>query len=168
MGITSSERSALEELVAARLRGAKPEQLLELSEAAIDQATAAGDTFTLESIAGELDSAAAAHPNQGDGLRLRFAAERAHAIASHPPGFPAANDVPKPVPVAAQKAFSLAGLLLGVIVILALSLFAAMAASGSYEVAYILMFVLVLGPLLVALTAAIGFVRWLQRRRRGD
>ena len=163
MGITS-ERSALEELAAARLRGAKPERLLELSEAAIDQAAAAGDTLALESIAEELDSAAPAHPDQGDGLRLRFAAERAHAIASQPPAFPANGAVP----VAAKRAFGLAGQLLGVIVIVALSLFAALLASGSYEIAYALMFVVVLAPLLVALAAATGLVRWFQEERRGD
>lgn len=164
MGVISSEPSAFGRLAAARRRDAKPERLLELSEAAIDQATAAGDTLTLKSIAAELDSAAAAHPDQGDGLRLRFAAERAHAIASQPPAFPANGAVP----VAAKRAFGLAGQLLGVIVIVALSLFAAMLASGSYEIAYILMFVVVLGPLLVALTAATGLMRWFQGKRRGD
>lgn len=168
MSVASGERSALEELAAARQRGAKPEKLLELSEAAIDQAIAAGDTLALKSIAGELDAAAAAHPGQGDGLRLRFAADRAHAIASEPPVSLAANDAPKPVPVAAKRAFSLAGLLLGMIVILALSLLAAMAASGSYEIAYILMFVVVLGPLLVALTGGVGVLRWFQGSRRSD
>ena len=164
MGIASSDRNAVEELALARLRDAKPEQLLQLSEIAIDQATATGDTLTLESIARELDSAAAGHPDQEDGLRLRFAAERAHAIASQPPAFPASNDVP----VAAKRAFGLAGQLLGVVVIVALSLFAAMLASGSYETAYILMFVVALGPLLVALTVAVGFVRWYQGNRRSD
>lgn len=164
MGVISSQPSAFEQLAAARRRDAKPEQLLELSEAAIDQATAAGDTLTLKSIAVELDSAAAAHPDQGDGLRLRFAAERAHAIASHPPASPTTGAVP----AAAKRAFGLTGQLLGVIVIVALSLFAALLASGSYEIAYILMFVVVLGPVLVALTAATGLVRWFQKTRRGD
>lgn len=158
MAIATSEPSALDQLAAARLRGAKPERLLELSEAAIDQATAAGDNPALESIAGELDAAAAAHPDQGDGLRLQFAAERAHAIASQPPVSRTQTGSS-----GRQGAFRVAGQLLGVVVILALSLFAAMLASGSYEIAYVLMFVVVLGPLLVALTGAIGFVRRFQR-----
>jgi hypothetical protein len=168
MGIASSERSAPEELAAAHLRDAKPDEILELAEDAIDQATAAGDSLTIESVAGELDSAAAAHPDQGEGLRLRFAAERAYAIASQPPVFPASGGVRKPVPVAAKRAFRLTGLLLGVIVMLALFLFGAMAASGSYEIAYLLMFVVVLGSLFAALTGAVGFVRWFQGKRRGD
>ena len=43
--------SPLEELGAARLRDARPEALLELTEDAIDRAAAGGDTRTLESIA---------------------------------------------------------------------------------------------------------------------
>lgn len=65
MGVTSPERSALEQLSAARRRGdAKPDELLELAEAAVDQAADAADALSLEKIAAELESAAPALPNR--------------------------------------------------------------------------------------------------------
>lgn len=156
MGVTSSERSALEELVAARLRGAKPEKLLELSEAAIGQATAVGDTLALESIAAELDSAAQAHPDQGDGLRLRFAAERAHATASRPAAIAGSEEVP--VPLVAEVAFWVTV----VIAALTLSLVFVLAGQGNdsgYGIALALALVVILGSLVGALTGAVGFVK---------
>ena len=151
--VTTCERRALGELAAARLRGAKPDELLELADAAIDQATAVGDRLTIESVAAELDAAAPAHPDEGDGLRLRLAAGRARAIASRPPAGTASQEVP--VPRVAKVAFRAA------ITIAALTLFAfgALAASDSYGIAYILMFLVVLGSLFVAVTGTVGLVQ---------
>lgn len=166
MGVASSERSALEELAAARVRGAKPETLLELSEAAIERATAAGD---LELIAAELDSAATAHPDQGDGLRLRLAAEHAHAIASQAP-LSAPSDAPAP-PAPHLGTTNVAFRVAVAIVVLALFSFGAIAVLGdvsaSYVIAYVVLFLVPLGLLFVGLALAVGFVRWL-RERRGD
>ena len=153
----------IEELTAARLRGDKPEKLLELSEAAIDQATAASD---LESIAAELDSAAAAYPEQGDGLRLRFAAERAHAIASRAPAIAAVQDAPEQVRVA-ERVFRLTGLVLGVIVVLGVFSVAAILLASEL----IAVFVLVVGTLALlyaAVTGAAGFQRWFHGKRSDD
>jgi hypothetical protein len=153
MGITSSERSALGELAPARLRGAKPDELLELAEAAIHQANAVGDSLTLVSVAAELDAAAPAHPDQAGGLRLRLAAARARAIAARRPAITASAEVP--VPLAAKVAFWATVM----IAALALFLFGAMATSDSYGIAYLLMFVVVLGSLFVAVAGIVGFVQ---------
>jgi hypothetical protein len=156
MGITSRERSALQELAAARLRGAKPEELLELAEAAVDQATAAGDAQTLESVAAELDLAAPAHPEQEDGLRLRLAAGRAGVIALRPRAVAAVEEVS--VPLAAVVAFWVTV----AVAALALSLVLVMAGQGNdsgYGIALALAFVVVLGSLVVAITGVAGFVQ---------
>jgi uncharacterized RDD family membrane protein YckC len=86
MSLTSHEQSGLEQLVAARLRDAEPDDLLDVADTAIEQATGAGDALTLELIAAELDSAAAAHPERGDGLKVAAARAR----AGLPPPAPAA------------------------------------------------------------------------------
>jgi hypothetical protein len=164
MGATSLERTALEQLAAARLRGAKPDELLELAEAAIDQATAASDTLTLESVAAELDSAALAHPpfDQGDGLRFQLAAGRARAIASHPPATAAPEDAP--VPTAAKAAFWVT------VAIAALTLFyfgtiAGQDSAASWDIAFLLLFLVPLGSLFVAVTGVVG---WVQSDRAGS
>lgn len=77
MSITIHEQSALEQLAAARLRGAQPDELLDLADAAIEQATAGSDSATLELLAAELDSAAATHPESGAGLKVAAARARA-------------------------------------------------------------------------------------------
>lgn len=100
MSVTSSEPSALRQLAAARVRNALPGELLDLADAAIEQAVADGDTVALELIVAELDSAAAAHPENGNGLRV--AAARARAAFPSPP--PAPSPAPESVqPVAAES-----------------------------------------------------------------
>ena len=153
MTTTISERRALEELTAAHLRGAKPEKLLELAEAAIRAASLAGDALTLESVAAELDLAAAPlQPDQGDGLRLRLAARRARATSQILTAVVAAEE--GPVPAVAEAAFWVP------VAIGALALFSigAMALGGSYAAAYFLMFLLVFGSLFVAVLGAVGVV----------
>lgn len=99
MSVTTEPRAGAQ-LAAARLRGAQPDELLDLADAAIERADAAGDALSLELIAAELDSAAAAHPAAGDGLRI--AADRARAaalpLAPSPP-----TVVPQPVDRAAAE-----------------------------------------------------------------
>jgi hypothetical protein len=161
MGVTSSERSALERLASARLRGdAKPDELLELAETAIDQATAAGDFRTIESVAAELDLAAPAHPGSADGLRLRLAAGRARALASRLPTSSPSDAAREDVgaPVAAEVAFWTTVAITG----LTLFLIGALAGRGDdsgYGIAIVLMVVVALGSLLVALSGAVGFVQ---------
>ena len=82
MGVISSEEEVLEQLAAARLRAAPPDELLDLADAAIEQASAAGDALGLERIAAELDAAAASRPGTEHGLRV--AAGRARAAAARP------------------------------------------------------------------------------------
>lgn len=161
MGTTVSERSALEELTAARLRGAKPDKLLELAEAAVDQATAAGDAQTVESVAEELDLAAAARPDEGDGLRLELAARRARALASRPPAFAAsdAGEEGVDVPTAAKLSFWTT------VAIGAVALFAFGAMSGlgdsaaGWDTAWFLIFLIGLGSLFVLIAGVVGFVQ---------
>lgn len=160
MSVTISEPSALEELAAARLRGAKPEQLLQLSEAAIDQATAADDTLTLESIAAELDSAAATHPDQGDGLRLRFAAERAHAIASRHRHFAAADaeSEKRAVPRAAKVAFRVTVASAALTLLLIVVMLAGQESDSSFVAFIVFGLVLILGSLVAAVTGVVGLL----------
>lgn len=156
MGITISERSALEELAAARLQEVDPETLLQLADAVIDQAAAAGDTLTLESVAAELDSAAAPlQPDQGDGLRLRLAARRARATSQIVTAVAASEE--GPVPAAAKVAFW------GTVAVAALTLFlvAVIAGQGDdsgYGVALVLIAVVGLGSLFLVLTGVVGLV----------
>ena len=151
--------SPLDELEAARLRDAGPEALLELAEDAIDRTAAGGDTRTLESIATELESAARAHPDEDDGLRLQFAAERAHVIAAKPP--PAASAEEVPVPTAAKAAFSVT-----VAILVLTPLLLAMMGAGSYGIAYLFMFLVALGSLLAAVTGIVGLVQSVQAGSR--
>jgi RDD family protein len=94
MGVISRDERALEQLGAARLRGARPDELLDLADVAIEQATAAGDIAGLERIAAELDAAAAAVPGRDDGLRVAAGRARAAVAACAPP--PAAERRPGP------------------------------------------------------------------------
>lgn len=162
MGVTFSE-STVDELASARRRGARPDELLELSEAAIDRATTADD---LELIAAELDSAAAAYPEQGDGLRLRLAAKRAHAIASRAPAIAESKDALEPEPVV-EKIFRLTGLVLGAIVVLGVLAVVAMFLASEALAAFVL-FLGALALLYAAVRGAAGFHGWFQRKRRGD
>lgn len=100
MTVTGHEQTALEQLAAARLRGAQADELLDLADAAIERATAGDDGLTLELIAAELESAATAHPQTGDGLRVAAARARANlprwnepATVTSPPGEIAAAEV---------------------------------------------------------------------------
>lgn len=77
MSVTGHEQTTLEQLAAARMRGAHPDELLDLADAAIERATADNEELTLELIAAELESAAMAHPERGDGLRVAAARARA-------------------------------------------------------------------------------------------
>ena len=78
MSATTDTRGELDALVAARLRGAAPDELLDLADSAIEHTSAAAaDTVGLELIAAELDAAAAAHPETADGLRVAAARARA-------------------------------------------------------------------------------------------
>jgi uncharacterized RDD family membrane protein YckC len=89
MTVTPHEQSAPESLAAARLRGVEPDELLDLADAAIEQATAAGQAVTLELIAAQLDAAAAEQPEKGDGLRIAAARARAAApVSPAPPSHP--------------------------------------------------------------------------------
>lgn len=101
MSAISHERSSLEQLAAARLRGAGPDELLDLADAAIERATAAEDGLTLELIAAELDSAATAHPEWRDGLRV--AAQRARAALPQPARTAAATPAAEAVPSASSR-----------------------------------------------------------------
>jgi uncharacterized RDD family membrane protein YckC len=85
MSATSADQSSLQQLTAARLRDAQPDELLDLADAAIEQAAAGGDRLTLELIAAELDSAATARPETGDGLRVAAARARAALRPAPPP-----------------------------------------------------------------------------------
>lgn len=85
MSIMSTERNPLESLVAARHRGAAPDELLALADTAIEQARGAADATSLELIAAVLESAAALNPEAGGGLRIAAARARANALASLPP-----------------------------------------------------------------------------------
>lgn len=87
MSVTVGEQHA-ERLAAARLRGAHPDELLDLADPAIEQAAAAADATRLELIAAELEQAAATHPETGNGLRI--AAARARAALPPTPPTPAA------------------------------------------------------------------------------
>jgi hypothetical protein len=160
--IATGELSALDQLAAARLRGAKPDELLELAEAAIDQATAAGDVQTIESVAEELDLAAPAHPDEGDGLRLRLAAGRARALASRPSGFAVSDAASAGVdaPTAAKVAFWTT-LAIGAVTLFS---FGAMSSqepdsAGSWGIAVFLFFLLGLGALVVLIAGTVGFVQ---------
>ncbi len=99
MSATTDVRSELDALVAARLRGAGPEELLDLADEAIEQASAAADTVGLELIGAELDAAAAAHPETADGLRV--AAARARAALPTPAPEPVDTAAPRPAVVEA-------------------------------------------------------------------
>lgn len=169
MGVTTTEPSALDQLAAARLRGAKPDELLELAEAAVDQATATGDVETVESVAEELDLAAPAHPEEGDGLRLRLAAGRARALASRPAAFVGSNAGSEgvAVPMAAKVAFWTT------LAIGAVSLFSFGAMSGrgddsaaAWDTAWFLLFLIGLGSLFILIAGAVGFVQSVRRRSR--
>lgn len=162
MGVATGEPSALDQLAAARLRGARPDELLELAEAAVDQATAAGDAQTVVSVAEELDLAAPAHPDEGDGLRLRLAAGRARALASRPSAFAACDAGPEGVdtPMAAKLAFWTT------LAIAALTLFSFGAMSsqeadsaGAWNTALFLFFLLGFGALFVLVAATVGLVQ---------
>jgi hypothetical protein len=162
MSVATSEPSALDQLAAARLRGAKPDVLLELAEATIDQATAAGDVQTVESVAEELDLAAPAHPDEGDGLRLRLAARRARALASRPSAFAAhgAGSEGAQTPMAAKVTFWTT-LAIGAVTLFS---FAAMSGRGddsaaAWDTAWFLLFLIPLGSLFILLTGAAGFVQ---------
>ena len=169
MGVVTSEPSALDQLAAARLRGAKPEELLELAEAAVDQATAGGDAHAVESVADELDLAASAYPDEGDGLRLRLAAGRARALASRPAPFavPDAGSEHADAPLAAKMAFWTT---LAIGALTAFS-FAVMSGRGddsaaAWDTALFLLFLLGLGSLVVLLAGAVGFVQSVRRGSR--
>jgi hypothetical protein len=159
MGVATSEPSALDQLAAARVRGAKPDELLELAEAAIDQATAAGDAQTVESVAEELDVAAPTYPEWEGGHRLRLAADRARATSQQPP------PAPEDVPATAKAAFWVT------LAIATLTLFSigAVGALGDVDASYLILFLaalaVVIGGLFVAATGAVGFV---QSRRAGS
>ena len=165
MGVATSEASALDQLAAARLRGAKPDELLELAEAAVDQATAAGDAQTVEAVAEELDLAAPVHSDEGDGLRLRLAAGRARALASRPSAF-AASDAESEdlgVPMTAKVAFWVTVTLAALTAFL-IGAMAGQADDSGYGIALVLALVVVLGGLFIALTGAVGLVQ----RRAGS
>lgn len=99
MSATADVRSELDALVAARLRGAGQDELLDLADEAIEHASAAADTVGLELIGAELDAAVAAHPETADGLRV--AAARARAGLPQSPPAPAATEPPQPAVVEA-------------------------------------------------------------------
>lgn len=85
MNATTDTRGELDALVAARLRGAAPDELLDLADSAIEHTSAAAaDTVGLELIGAELDAAAAAHPETADGLRVAAARARAALPESAP------------------------------------------------------------------------------------
>lgn len=162
MGITLSEQSAVDQLAAARLRGAKPDELLELAEVAVDQATAAGDSQTVESVAEELDLAAAAHLEDGDGLRLRLAARRARTLASRPPE-PGASDAGSDdvgAPMAAKVAFWTT-IVIGAVALFSFGAMSSQEAdsAGAWGIAWFLLFLLGLGGLFVLITGTVGFVQ---------
>lgn len=85
MSATGTEASSLERLAAARSRGAEADELLDLGDAAIVEAVAAGDAVMLERIAAELDAAAAAAAHDR-GLRIASARARAGLAPPAPPG----------------------------------------------------------------------------------
>jgi hypothetical protein len=125
-GRRTSEQSALDQLAAARVGEAKPDKLLEVAEASIDEATVAGDVQTVELVAEKLDLAAAAHSSDGDGMRLELAAGRARALASRPAAFAVsdAGSEGAEVPMAAKLSFWTT------VVIVAVALFSFGAMSG--------------------------------------
>lgn len=102
MSITRTERNALESLVAARLCGAPPDELLALADAAIEQAKGAADATSLELIAAELDSAAALAPEAEAGLRTAAVRARADGAALLPTPI---GDGPKRSPIAPSAAW---------------------------------------------------------------
>lgn len=161
MGVTSPERSALEQLSAARRRGdAKPDELLELAEAAVDQAADAADALSLEKIAAELESAAPAYPEPEGGLRLRFAATRVRATSLRPPA------APEDVPQAARVAFWVT-VWVTVLTLFSLGAVAALGdVSASYVLVIIVMFAVVIGFLVAAVTGAVGLVQSLRAGSR--
>ena len=169
MGVATSEPSALDQLAAARLRGAKSEELLELAEAAIDQATAAGDVQTVDSVAEELDLAAPAHPDGGDGLRLQLAAGRARALASRPREFAASDAGLDGVeaPMAAKVAFWTT-VAIGAVTLFSVGVMSSQEAdsAGAWGTAWFLLFLLGLGALFVLITGAVGFVQSVRARSR--
>ena len=93
MSVSSDERSALESLAAARLRDARADELLDLADAAIEQATTAADRLSLDLIAAELESAATAHPEAATGLRVAAARAR---VALPPSPRPPSETAPEP------------------------------------------------------------------------
>jgi hypothetical protein len=162
MGVATSEPSALDQLAAARLRGARPDELLELAEGAIDQATAAGQAQTVESVADELELAASACPDGGDCVRLRLAAGRARTLALRPSTFAASDAGSEGVdaPMAARLCFWTT------VAIAALALFLVAAGSsqeadsaGAWTIGYALVFLLGLGALFILITGVVGFVQ---------
>jgi uncharacterized RDD family membrane protein YckC len=105
MSVISGEQTALERLAAARLRGAQPDELLDLADAAIELATVDQDGAMLELIATELDAAATEHPQGGDGLRIAAARARASLPPSGRPA-PASPASPASAEIAAAAEVS--------------------------------------------------------------